>query len=103
MKEHVERFATLTAREREVLREVASGRINKQIAFALGISEVTVKLHRGNVMRKMRQGAYFQCQGRLIDKTARLRRLSRPLLLDCRTGAGLRGCVKKNGGSSRDP
>ena len=53
VKEHVERFATLTAREREVLREVASGRINKQIAFALGISEVTVKLHRGNVMRKM--------------------------------------------------
>jgi FixJ family two-component response regulator len=53
VKEHVERFATLTAREREVLREVASGRINKQIAFSLGISEVTVKLHRGNVMRKM--------------------------------------------------
>jgi FixJ family two-component response regulator len=53
VKEHVERFSTLTPREREVLREVASGRINKQIAFSLGISEVTVKLHRGNVMRKM--------------------------------------------------
>ena len=43
----------LTARERQVLREVAHGRLNKQIAFDLGISEITVKLHRGNVMRKM--------------------------------------------------
>jgi len=48
-----ERHATLTAREREVLHEVARGRLNKQIAFDLGISEVTVKLHRGNAMRKM--------------------------------------------------
>ena len=35
------------------MREVARGRLNKQIAFDLGISEITVKLHRGNVMRKM--------------------------------------------------
>jgi FixJ family two-component response regulator len=53
VREIVERFATLTARERQVLREVAYGRLNKQIAFQLGISEVTVKLHRGNAMRKM--------------------------------------------------
>jgi FixJ family two-component response regulator len=53
VKRNVERFETLTPREREVLREVARGRVNKQIAFDLGISEVTVKLHRGNVMRKM--------------------------------------------------
>lgn len=50
---HAERFAALTPRERQVLREVASGRLNKQIAFELGISVVTVKLHRGNVMKKM--------------------------------------------------
>jgi FixJ family two-component response regulator len=50
---NVERLDTLTPREREVLREVAWGRLNKQIAYNLGISEVTVKLHRGNVMRKM--------------------------------------------------
>jgi FixJ family two-component response regulator len=50
---NVERFRTLTSREREVLREVARGRLNKQIAFDLGISDVTVKLHRSNVMRKM--------------------------------------------------
>lgn len=51
---HAECFAALTPRERQVLREVASGRLNKQIAFELGISVVTVKLHRGNVMKKMR-------------------------------------------------
>jgi FixJ family two-component response regulator len=53
VKQHLDRFATLTPRERQVLREVAQGRLNKQVAFALGISEVTVKLHRSNVMRKM--------------------------------------------------
>ncbi|MDX8450032.1 response regulator transcription factor [Mesorhizobium captivum] len=53
VKRNVERLETLTPREREILREVAHGRLNKQIAFDLGISEVTVKLHRGNVMRKM--------------------------------------------------
>jgi FixJ family two-component response regulator len=50
----VKRLETLTPRERQVLAEVAKGRLNKQIAFDLGISQVTVKLHRGNVMRKMR-------------------------------------------------
>ena len=54
VQQHLERFETLTARERQVLREVANGRLNKQIAFDLGISEVTVKLHRSNVMRKMK-------------------------------------------------
>ena len=53
VKQHVDRFAKLTPREREVLREVARGRLNKQIAFDLGISEITVKLHRCNAMRKM--------------------------------------------------
>src|SRR5690606_14249946 len=48
-----QRFETLTLRERQVLREVARGRQNKQIAFDLGIAEVTVKVHRGNMMRKM--------------------------------------------------
>ncbi|MBB4002139.1 MAG: response regulator transcription factor [Aurantimonas endophytica] len=50
---NMERLGTLTPREREVLSEVARGQMNKQIAYALGISEVTVKLHRGNAMRKM--------------------------------------------------
>ena len=53
VQEHLSKLALLTPRERQVLREVAAGRLNKQIAFDLGISEITVKLHRGNVMRKM--------------------------------------------------
>jgi FixJ family two-component response regulator len=47
------RYETLTAREREVMRSVVSGMLNKQIASENGISEVTVKIHRGRVMRKM--------------------------------------------------
>lgn len=47
------RFQTLTLREQQVLEAVVKGLMNKQIAFQLGISEITVKLHRGNVMRKM--------------------------------------------------
>ena len=53
VQQQVERFATLTPRESQVMREVARGRLNKQIAYDLGISEITVKLHRSNVMKKM--------------------------------------------------
>lgn len=53
VKRQADRYATLTARERQVLKLVAQGRLNKQIAFELGISEVTVKLHRSSVMKKM--------------------------------------------------
>ncbi|HTU09965.1 MAG TPA: response regulator transcription factor [Allosphingosinicella sp.] len=49
----VDRHASLTPRERQVFRAVALGRLNKQIAWELGISVVTVKLHRSSVMRKM--------------------------------------------------
>lgn len=47
------RFAELTAREREILAFVISGRLNKQIAADLGVAEITVKVHRAQVMRKM--------------------------------------------------
>jgi FixJ family two-component response regulator len=50
---HVDRYKTLTPRERQVMWAVALGRLNKQIAYDLGLSEVTVKLHRSNAMRKM--------------------------------------------------
>jgi FixJ family two-component response regulator len=48
-----ERFDSLTPRELEVLRLVVLGRLNKQIAAGLGTSEITVKVHRGSIMRKM--------------------------------------------------
>ena len=48
-----ERLATLTPRERQVLNELLSGRINKQIAAELGTAEKTIKVHRSRVMRKM--------------------------------------------------
>src|ERR1700687_827679 len=52
-----ERYETLTAREREVMGLVVSGMLNKQIAAALGNSEVTVKIQRGRVMKKMKAGS----------------------------------------------
>ena len=48
-----ERFEALTTREREVMAGAVTGRLNKQIAGDLGVSEITVKAHRGQVMRKM--------------------------------------------------
>ncbi|MQX41798.1 response regulator [Sinorhizobium meliloti] len=47
------RYRSLTTREQEVLRLVVQGKMNKQIAFDLGLSEITVKIHRGNAIRKM--------------------------------------------------
>jgi FixJ family two-component response regulator len=48
-----ERFQSLTAREREIMAHVVTGRMNKQTASDLHVSEITVKIHRGHVMRKM--------------------------------------------------
>lgn len=54
MKTLRECYATLTPREREVMRLVVSGLLNKQVGWELGISEITVKAHRGSMMRKMK-------------------------------------------------
>ena len=48
-----ERYASLSRREREVMALVVAGLLNKQVGGELGISEITVKAHRGQVMRKM--------------------------------------------------
>ena len=60
VQQYIDRYETLTPREREVLCEVVKGRLNKQIAFDLGISEITVKLHRGNATRKLQVGSVSQ-------------------------------------------
>ena len=52
-----ERLASLTPRERDVLPLVAAGLLNKQAAAELGISENTLQIHRGNIMKKMRAGS----------------------------------------------
>ena len=49
-----DRYASLSHREREVMDLVVTGLLNKQVGFELGISEITVKAHRGKVMRKMK-------------------------------------------------
>jgi len=62
-----ERFEMLTGREREVMIQVVRGRLSKQIAGDLGISEPTVKVHRSNMMRKMKTTSLPEL-GRLADK-----------------------------------
>ena len=62
-----ERFETLTPREREVMTEVLKGRLNKQIAGDIGVSEVTVKAHRGEVMRKMKASSLLDL-ARMAEK-----------------------------------
>ena len=61
------RFETLTARERQVLSLVVAGRLNKQIAGELGVSEMTIKMHRRQVMRKMQAAGVAQLV-RLADQ-----------------------------------
>jgi FixJ family two-component response regulator len=67
-----ERFATLTERERQIMTLVVIGRVNKQIAGELSLSEMTVKVHRGQVMRKMHAGSLPE----LVRMADRLRKPS---------------------------
>ncbi len=53
----LQRYVMLSTREREVMELVISGRLNKEVAGELGLSEVTIKTHRGKLMRKMGAGS----------------------------------------------
>jgi FixJ family two-component response regulator len=64
-----DRFALLTTRERQVMALVVSGLLNKQVGGELGISEITVKAHRGQAMQKMRANSLAD----LVKMAARLR------------------------------
>jgi FixJ family two-component response regulator len=63
------RYESLSRREREVMSLVVSGRLNKQVGGELGISEITVKAHRGKMMRKMKAGSFAE----LVTMAASLR------------------------------
>jgi len=67
VRELQERYQDLTARERAVMGLVVAGMLNKQIASELGASESTVKIHRGNVMQKMKAGSLVELV-RMADK-----------------------------------
>jgi FixJ family two-component response regulator len=73
------RYKALTRREQEVMKLVASGLLNKQVGAELGISEITVKAHRGNMMRKMEANSFAD----LVNMAARLR-LAHPLATTAR-------------------
>jgi len=62
-----ERFASLSPREREIVIQVARGRLSKQIAYDIGIAEATVKVHRSRAMQKMKAGSLPEL-GRMVDK-----------------------------------
>jgi len=67
-------YASLSRREREVMALVVRGLLNKQVGVELGISEITVKAHRGNVMRKMKADSLPD----LVNMAARLQLASTP-------------------------
>jgi len=62
-----ERFGSLSPREREIMIQVARGRLSKQIAHDIGIAEATVKVHRSRAMQKMKAGSLPEL-GRIADK-----------------------------------
>jgi FixJ family two-component response regulator len=71
-----QRYESLSRREREVMSLLVRGRLNKQVGGELGISEITVKAHRGKMMRKMRAGSFAE----LVTMAASLRSGPLPML-----------------------
>ena len=85
-----ERCASLSGREREVMGLVVSGRLNKQVSSELGISEITVKVHRGKMMRKMQAGSLAE----LVTMVESLRRWTESMFFPPHTGQGWRAGLR---------
>src|ERR1700685_3196094 len=79
MQELLDRYASLTSRERQVLALVVSGLLNEQVGGEIGISEITVKAHRGQVMQKMKANSLAD----LVRMAAKLRLGGPPIHLAC--------------------
>ena len=86
-----ERYEMLSRREREVMHLVVTGRLNKQVGCDLGISEITVKAHRGKLMRKMQAVTFVD----LINMAAELRRGTPGRMAD--SGISVESALAANG------
>lgn len=88
-----ERYQSLSHRERDVMRLVVAGRLNKQVGVELGITEITVKAHRGRVMRKMRARTFAE----LIGMAASLPRTPTHTIVQLQAFTGLRALEAASG------
>jgi len=87
-----ERYQTLTAREREVMALVVCGMLNKQIAYEIGASEATVKIHRGHVMQKMQAGSVAE----LVRMADKLKTLPSSIVWSCSVGYSAKVPLESN-------
>jgi FixJ family two-component response regulator len=90
-----DRYESLSRREREVMELVVSGRLNKQVGGELGISEITVKAHRGKLMRKMQAGSFAE----LVKMAARLSAAPIAGAVDTLHGRELAFAARRNPGA----
>jgi DNA-binding CsgD family transcriptional regulator len=89
-------FCSLSTRERQVLLGVAGAKLNKQVAAELGVSEVMVKVHRANGMRKMHVTSLPELV-RVLDQLSRTAEPAYPLVRDSKSVAGVRNTPSQAG------